>query len=853
MKPFNNCLMREPPFCTANCPFHLDVSDFVEKAGKGLHNTAFRTYRNAVGFPRTVSRICPAPCKSVCPLRGRPIALRDMEQAVVAFADDTRPNNYNIPHRNRRVAIIGAGVSGMGCALRMAAKKYHVEIFESTDRIGGRIARTIDAEVFLKDVEEQFQYEEYTIHFNRTIRTRSELNALGFDAVYAATGKGGHDFGLMDAVGENGDLHCLTDEKMAGRAHGGEENVLSDRAGLGVGRSEHRIGWFAGGGLIGDESVYALADGLLMGNVLDAFLKTGNLLWPKNRFETKMYLNPRKLEDPVSESDPPTGSGEENRSSCDCAGNAASHDGTAISTAAELKAEADRCLRCRCDSCRMFCDLTDFFNKWPPRIRDEVFATTLPGSAEVKATPAKRLMSTCNQCGVCREVCPEDIDMGRLILAGRRSMHRQEKVPWFFHDFWVRDMEFSDGENARLCKSPIAAESATSRPRPERRGNAFAFFPGCQIGASDPDLVLRTYAALRATGQDVGILLRCCGAPAEWSGDDGKHRACLQSITEDWRRMGKPTLLAACPTCIKKFREYLPALPILSVYEALDDRLPSLAPANPKPAADAWAIFDPCSARHREPLKAAVRSLARKAGIALKPLPIQDDIARCCGFGGQPAAANPEYARFVAEKRIAESALPYITYCVNCRDVFTDAGKASKHILEILFPPETQPANDRPADERLSGDRPAHGQPTVTERRNNRIYLKRNLLKTYWGEDMQPQQPTYGFELVIDDALKAKINRQRILESEVYEVVDFLTRTGRRVRNETTGSLSGYKQVGHMTYWVEYRKTDRPDLFLLTNVYAHRMSIERENMWNGVRPEEYLRGGKAYGRGDPDD
>ena len=60
-----------------------------------------------------------------------------------------------------------------------------------------------------------------------------------------------------------------------------------------------------------------------------------------------------------------------------------------------------RCLECRCDFCRSYCDLTDFYNKWPLRIRDEILATTLPGSADVKATPAKRLLSTCNQCGLC--------------------------------------------------------------------------------------------------------------------------------------------------------------------------------------------------------------------------------------------------------------------------------------------------------------------------------------------------------------------------------------------------------------------------------------------------------------------
>jgi hypothetical protein len=340
---------------------------------------------------------------------------------------------------------------------------------------------------------------------------------------------------------------------------------------------------------------------------------------------------------------------------------------------------------------------------------------------------------------------------------------------------------------------------------------------------------------LLAQEPNTGIFLRCCGAPAEWSGDDEKHRASIQAIMEDWAQLGEPTLLAACPTCIKKFREYMPSIPVLSVYEALDEREDAKGAAR---ASGVWTVFDPCSARHKENLKKAVRSLAKTAGLTLEPMPMQDDTARCCGFGGQPAVANPKYAKFVTERRIAESALPYVTYCINCRDVFAEAGKETKHILEILFPPADAPRNA------------PRKQPTVTEQRSNRIYLKRNLLKTYWGEEMKPNEPIYAFEIIIDDDLKAKISNQKILESEVFEVVDFLLRSGRTVKNEETGIHSGYKQVGRMTCWVDYKETNRPGQFRLVNVYTHRMSIDLENMWNGLRPEDYLRGGSNPGEGD---
>jgi NADPH-dependent glutamate synthase beta subunit-like oxidoreductase len=823
MENFNHCLMRNPPFCRAQCPFHVDVTDFIDKAAKGTWQSAYRIYRDAVGFPRIVARICPQPCKAVCPLREEEgaIEMNRLEQAALALTGSTTPNNYNIPRRNKRIAIIGGGISGLGCALRLASKKYMVVLFEQSHRIGGVLNDTLDSRIIQADLDEQFQFEEYHLHLNHRVHDRRSINAMGFDAVYVATGRGGADFGLLE-----NESHCLVDETVGYEGTADETpNVLSDRAGLGAAHGAGKTAWFAGGGLIGNAGIYGLADGLLMGTVMEAWLKTGNLLYPKNDYETHVRLHPltltmRKMhlaaeaEKPLQPL-PELPDIKENETA--------------------IQAEAGRCLRCQCDACRRFCDLTAYYNKWPPRIRDEVFATTLPGTAEVKTTPAKRLMSTCNQCGICREVCPEDIDMGSLILAGRQSMHRQEKAPWAFHDFWLRDMEFSDGDSARLCKAGRGQKSG------------LAFFPGCQLGASDPKLILRSYHALRQQDEDMGILLRCCGAPAEWSGNVARHQTALTSILQDWQDMGKPTLLTACPTCTKKFAAYLPQIPIRSVYEqfcewrgiggnseqasqkAVSVEAMVAVPTDAPSTGRDWAVFDPCSARHDAPVRQAVRDLAQAAGFSLSPLPLQDEIPRCCGYGGQPAIANPGYADFVAERRVRESALPYITYCINCRDIFTKQGKESRHILEILFPAAGACEQDDPGEK---------ARPTVTERRENRAWLKRALINRYWEETMVEKKEAAPFRLTIHEGLKEKMDKERILEEEVVQVIDFAERSGRKVRHTESGIFSACRQIGHMTYWADYRQGERAGEWVLVNVYCHRMAIDMEPVWQGLKTEQ---------------
>jgi len=184
------CLQDEEAFCTAACPFRLDVRDFIEKMRRGSFNSAFRAYRNAVGFPGIVASLCPEPCKAVCPRRSTdaPISLRLLERAGMDHASNVDPTDYNVPRKDKRIAVVGAGVSGLAAALRLAARKYEVTVYERSDRIGGHLWGVLPPEVFLCDIERQFMHEKYDLRLDTHVES---LDGLDFDAVYVATGAGG--------------------------------------------------------------------------------------------------------------------------------------------------------------------------------------------------------------------------------------------------------------------------------------------------------------------------------------------------------------------------------------------------------------------------------------------------------------------------------------------------------------------------------------------------------------------------------------------------------------------------------------------------------------------------------------
>lgn len=740
MNPVNDCLeacqQNEPPFCTAACPFGLDVKDFVGKIQRGAFQAAYKLYLNTVGFPGIVAALCPEPCRGVCPREacGGAVSLRLLERAAIAHARDLDPTSYNVPPKHRKVAVVGAGLSGLACALRMATRGYEVAVFEKSGRIGGHLHGLLPPEAFLPELERQFMHETWDLRLGTEIH---HLEELSFDAVYVATGAGGPDFGL---VPDPGGAFAST-----------------------------RPGCFLGGSLAGRDTMGALFDGLKASHALERFLKVGGMNHPAGRVTTRLELDPSRFPSVAA---------------------VLPADGQAY-TEAETVQEAKRCLLCACDACIRTCDLMRYFRKFPKRIAEEVHLSVNPGTLDGNGTLATRLISTCNQCGLCKEVCPLGIDTGDIFLQGHRAMHRRDAMPWAWHDFFLRDMASAN------------TEGGLSRLPPGHSRSRYLFFPGCQLGASDPRCVTGSYRFLLDHWPDTALAVGCCGAPAEWAGDETLRDEVTARIRQDWLAFGKPTAVFACPTCRQVFGRHLPDIPGVFLYELMRDQ--GLAPS--RSLGGAASVFDSCASRGEPGLQAAVRELAGRAGLVLEPLPMEGRLAQCCSYGGQVSVAHPPYARQVVQARIAEGALPYVTYCSNCRDLFAAAGKPARHILDLLL--------DLDGADRVP--------PTVTERRRNRIALKRGLLETFWHETGRPEETP--MDLRIGPELRRKLNDALILEADIAQVVAHCERSGRKLLDPATGTFTGHLLVGRMTCWAEYRPAAGGG-FELVNAYGHRMSLE---------------------------
>ncbi len=377
-------------------------------------------------------------------------------------------------------------------------------------------------------------------------------------------------------------------------------------------------------------------------------------------------------------------------------------------------------------------------------------------------------------------------------------MVQQGKMPPSAHEFALRDMEFSNSDKCVL-----------SRHQPGTDASRFLFFPGCQLCASSPHNVKRTYAYLAENlSGGVALMLGCCGAPADWAGRIEDFARVISEFETQWTEMGSPESIVACSTCYSVFKKNLPHMKIQSLWEALDTLgLPKGTRMQPF----AVAVHDPCTSRHESRIQESVRNILQKLGFDIQELPLSRDRTECCGFGGLMYFANRDLAEKVIERRISESPRNYLAYCAMCRDHFSSKGKPTWHLLDLIFDPgDLEKARQR--------------GPDYSRRRENRAKLKNSLLKELWGEDVVARQETIRLE--ISTVVRELMEQRMILVEDIRQVIDWAERTGNKLVSRDSGHFLAHHTPTTVTYWVEYSPAD--DGFVIHNAYSHRMELVEE-------------------------
>lgn len=136
-----NCKHRP---CVSGCPVGVRIPDFIAKVAAGEFMEAYNIIKSTNSLPAISGRVCPQEnqCEGKCVrgIKGEPVAIGRLERFCADYAMNHADEVEKVekPQSNgHKVAVVGAGPSGLTCAGDLAKQGYDVTIFEAFHTAGG--------------------------------------------------------------------------------------------------------------------------------------------------------------------------------------------------------------------------------------------------------------------------------------------------------------------------------------------------------------------------------------------------------------------------------------------------------------------------------------------------------------------------------------------------------------------------------------------------------------------------------------------------------------------------------------------------------------------------------------------
>lgn len=171
---------KHAPPCAFACPTNIPTHKRTALIRQGKLDEALRLVLNYSPLPATVcGQICPNPCMDAC-TRGRldrPLSIDTLGSLALELSAPTKekPTGHTI-------AIIGGGPAGLSAAWQLTLKGHAVDLYEVSDKLGGKIEFCIPRERLPHKIleKELSRFEEIGVN----IHLREKIDQQKFNEIY---------------------------------------------------------------------------------------------------------------------------------------------------------------------------------------------------------------------------------------------------------------------------------------------------------------------------------------------------------------------------------------------------------------------------------------------------------------------------------------------------------------------------------------------------------------------------------------------------------------------------------------------------------------------------------------------
>jgi glutamate synthase (NADPH/NADH) small chain len=139
----HRCLDCGNPYCEWKCPVHNYIPDWLKLVNDGNIMEAADLCHQTNSLPEMCGRVCPQDrlCEGACTLNDGfgAVSIGNIEKYITDKAIDMgwKPDLSNRTWTDKKVAIIGAGPAGIGCADILIRAGIHCDVYDRHPEIGG--------------------------------------------------------------------------------------------------------------------------------------------------------------------------------------------------------------------------------------------------------------------------------------------------------------------------------------------------------------------------------------------------------------------------------------------------------------------------------------------------------------------------------------------------------------------------------------------------------------------------------------------------------------------------------------------------------------------------------------------
>jgi len=194
------CLNCRTKPCSVGCPLENDIPEFITKVKNEEYEEAYKILSKTTVLQPICGTICPhmSQCQGSCVRRfkGEPTAIGELEAYIgrKALEEDYKYSDEEVEIKDKSIAVIGGGPSGLTCAAFLRRKGYNVTIFEKHDKLGGILSHGIpdfrlDRDVLNKAISKIVDLG-VSVEYNKSLGKDFSLKELKekYDAIFLGVG-----------------------------------------------------------------------------------------------------------------------------------------------------------------------------------------------------------------------------------------------------------------------------------------------------------------------------------------------------------------------------------------------------------------------------------------------------------------------------------------------------------------------------------------------------------------------------------------------------------------------------------------------------------------------------------------